>query len=144
MTIRPARPSDAHSIAALHAHSWRASYRGILLDKFLDGPLEENRIALWRARCSDVTRQDQHILVDEHAGEIRGFACVFLDADPQWGSLLDNLHVVPNLKGQGLGRHLIGAIAATVIQNASSPMLHLWAYEQNTAARRFYEHLGGI
>jgi GNAT superfamily N-acetyltransferase len=144
VTIRHARPADAHSIAALHANSWRASYRGILSDEFLDGALDENRLALWTTRCSDVSRQNQLIIVDEHNGEIRGFACAFLDADPRWGSLLDNLHVVPNLKGQGLGRQLIGAIAGAVFQDASSPTLHLWAYEQNIAARRFYEHLGGI
>jgi GNAT superfamily N-acetyltransferase len=144
MTIRQSRPGDVRFIAALHANSWRAAYRGILSDEFLDGPLDENRLALWSTRCSDITRQDQHIIVDEDQGDIRGFACAFLDADPHWGSLLDNLHVVPDLKGRGLGRQLIGAIAAAVIQNASNPTLHLWAYEQNIGARRFYEHLGGV
>jgi len=29
------------------------------------------------------------------------FACAYLDADPEWGTLVDNLHVVPGLKGKG-------------------------------------------
>jgi ribosomal protein S18 acetylase RimI-like enzyme len=144
VTIRAARPDDASAVAILHASSWRSAYRGILRDDFLDGALDENRRALWGARLSDGTQEHQLILVDEDAGEIRGFACAFIDADPQWGTLLDNLHVVPELKGQGLGRRLMSAVAAQVQQSASKPMLHLWAYEKNLAARSFYERLGGV
>jgi GNAT superfamily N-acetyltransferase len=144
MTIRAARPADAPAVATLHANSWRSAYRGILRDEFLDGALDENRRALWDSRLSDGTADNQFILVDEEAGRIRGFACAFIDADPEWGTLLDNLHVVPELKGQGLGRRLISMIAAKVLQNASKPMLHLWAYEKNVGARRFYERLGGV
>ncbi|HEY2675822.1 MAG TPA: GNAT family N-acetyltransferase [Steroidobacteraceae bacterium] len=144
MTIRPAHSADAPAIAQLHASSWQTAYRGILLDAFLDGPLLENRHALWRDRLSLDARADQFVVVDEQAGEIRGFACAFFDADPEWGTLLDNLHVVPKLKGRGLGRQLISATAAAVMRNTANPQLHLWAYEQNRAARRFYERLGGI
>lgn len=128
----------------LHANSWRSAYRGILRDEFLDGALDENRRVLWGSRLSDETQDNLLILVDEEAGQIRGFACAFIDADPEWGTLLDNLHVVPELKGRGLGRRLISAIAAKVLRNASKPMLHLWAYEKNLGARRFYERLGGV
>lgn len=144
MMIRAALPGDAPAIAMLHANSWRSAYRGILRDEFLDGALDGNRRALWGYRLSDKTPNNQIILVDEEAGQIRGFACAFIDADPEWGTLLDNLHVVPELKGQGLGRRLLAAIAAKVLQNASRPVLHLWAYEQNHDARRFYERLGGV
>jgi GNAT superfamily N-acetyltransferase len=144
MTIRAARPGDAPAIAMLHANSWRSAYRGILRDEFLDGALDGNRRALWNSRLCDETQENQFILVDEEDGEIRGFACAFIDADPDWGALLDNLHVVPELRGQGLGRRLISVIAAEVLQNGSKPMLHLWAYEKNLAARRFYERLGGV
>jgi GNAT superfamily N-acetyltransferase len=144
MTIRAARSADAPAVATLHANSWRAAYRGILRDEFLDGALDENRRALWDARLSDNSQDNQIILVDEEAGELRGFACAFIDADPEWGTLLDNLHVVPELKGQGLGRRLISVIAAKVLQHASILMLHLWAYEKNLGARRFYERLGGV
>ncbi len=144
MTLRAAQPGDAPAIAMLHANSWRSAYRGILGDEFLDGVLDENRRAVWASRLCDEPQGNQIILVDEDAGQIHGFACAFIDADPEWGTLLDNLHVVPDLKGQGLGRRLMAAIAAAVLQAASKPMLHLWAYEKNLAARRFYERLGGV
>lgn len=143
MTIRVAGASDAVAIAELHTASWQIAYRGLLQDAFLDGPLPSNRRELWESRLSGPQRADQIVLMDDCDGEIQGFACVFLDADPQWGALLDNLHVSPGLKGRGLGRRLIGAVAQRVRQHSASSRLHLWAYDQNLAARRFYERLGG-
>jgi GNAT superfamily N-acetyltransferase len=143
MTIRNAVPPDADAIAQLHASSWQTAYRGILRDEFLDGPLLENRRALWRARLAGEDRADQIVLVADQSGSLQGFACVFLDADAEWGSLLDNLHVIPELKGRGLGRQLIAAVAAQVAAYGSCKRMHLWAYEQNLGARHFYERLGG-
>ena len=74
MMIRAALPGDAPAIAMLHANSWRSAYRGILRDEFLDGALDGNRRALWGYRLSDKTPNNQIILVDEEAGQIRGFA----------------------------------------------------------------------
>jgi GNAT superfamily N-acetyltransferase len=143
MTIRMAEPADADVIAQLHARSWHTAYRGILSDDFLDGPLLANRQALWRARFTEVDRTDQMVLVDEEAGKIQGFACAFLDADPDWGTLLDNLHVVPECKGQGLGRQMMAQVAKRLLE-LNRTRLHLWAFEQNHAARKFYERLGGV
>jgi GNAT superfamily N-acetyltransferase len=143
MTIRLAVPSDAPTIARLHAASWQTAYRGILRDDFLDGPLLSNRHDLWSVRFSGSPAADQIVVVDDCEGEIQAFACAFLDADPEWGALLDNLHVTPNLKGKGLGRCLLSEIARRVLQQRAASRLHLWAYEQNLGARRFYERLGG-
>ena len=144
MTIRAAGFADAVAIAQLHTQSWQTAYRGILRADFLEGPLAENRRRLWHTRLSDGERADQFVLIDTQGGAIRGFACAFLDADTEWGCLLDNLHVVPDLKGQGLGRQLMSAVAERVWRSNPSSRLHLWAYEQNLAARRFYERLGGV
>ena len=143
MTIRTAGLADAVAIAQLHTYSWQTAYRGILRDDFLEGPLPENRRKLWHTRLSDSKRADQLVLVIEQGGTIRGFACAFLDADPEWGCLVDNLHVVPDLQGQGLGRQLMSAVVERVWLSNPGSRLHLWAYEQNLAARRFYERLGG-
>jgi GNAT superfamily N-acetyltransferase len=143
MTIRAAGLADAVAIAQLHTRSWQTAYRGILSDDFLQGPLSENRRALWHARLAESERADRFVLVDEQGETIRGFACAFLAADPEWDCLLDNLHVVPDLKGQGLGRQLMSAVAERVWRSNRHGRLHLWVYEQNLAARRFYERLGG-
>jgi GNAT superfamily N-acetyltransferase len=144
MVIRTAGLADADTIAQLHTRSWQSAYRGILSDDFLQGPLPENRRVLWRTRLSDADRSDQCVLLDEQDGALRGFACAFLGADPEWGCLLDNLHVVPDLKGKGVGKQLMGAVALRVLSSNPQGRLHLWAFEQNLGARRFYERLGGV
>jgi len=144
MTIRAAGMADAVAIAQLHTLSWQTAYRGILSDDFLQGPLPENRRVLWQTRLAESDRADQFVLVDEQGGTICGFACAFLEADSEWGSLLDNLHVVPDLKGKGLGRQLMTAVAQQALRSNPGGRLHLWAYEQNLAARRFYERLCGV
>ena len=144
MTLRAAGLADAVAIAQLHTHSWQTAYRGILRDDFLDGPLPQNRRKLWHTRLSDSQRADQIVLVDDQGGTLRGFACAFLDADPEWGCLVDNLHVAPDLKGRHLGRQLLAAVAERVRLVNPGGRLHLWAYEQNLEACRFYERLGGL
>ena len=144
MTIRPAVASDAACIASLHARSWQTAYRGILRDEFLESPVIANRLQLWRERLSDSPPHNQYIILSEHGREIHGFACAYLDADPQWGTLLDNLHVAPGQKGRGLGAQLMAIVARKVQRDGLTPALHLWVYEQNLSARRFYGRLGGI
>ena len=72
-----------------------------------------------------------------------GFACVLLDAEPQWGALLDNLHVTPAMKRQGIGRHLFEHAHRWVDATAPGTSLHLTVIEANVDARSFYDRLGG-
>ena len=143
MTIRAAGLADAVAIAQLHTRSWQTAYSGILSEDFLHGALAENRRVLWHTRLAEPERPDQCVWVDEQGGAIRAFACAFLEADFEWGCLLDNLHVAPDLKGKGLGKLLMTVVAQRVWRCNAHGRLHLWAYEQNMAARRFYERLGG-
>jgi GNAT superfamily N-acetyltransferase len=71
-----------------------------------------------------------------------GFACVFPDEHPRYGALLDNLHVLETMKGRGLGSQLLVAAAGWCEQRRSGSGMHLWVYERNLAARRFYERFG--
>lgn len=122
MTVRPAMLSDAIAIADLHAESWRSTYRGILGDAFLDGPVIQDRRKLWEARLSRSPMPDtQLVRVIEDGGVLTAFVCALLDADPEWGALLDNLHVSPSSKGQGLGRRLMAEVAAWYFSKGPIP-----------------------
>jgi N-acetylglutamate synthase-like GNAT family acetyltransferase len=79
--------------------------------------------------------------VAEHEGALVGLAHTIFDADPEWGALLDNLHVSYTLKRQGLGARLLAETARVV---AGRSGLYLWVLEQNTAAQAFYKAQGGI
>jgi hypothetical protein len=57
-TIRAATLSDADTIAALHAASWRSSYRGILSETTLGHGLDEERRKHWRGKLADASAKD--------------------------------------------------------------------------------------
>jgi GNAT superfamily N-acetyltransferase len=134
-------PDDADAIAALHAMSWRAAYRGMLPDAFLDGPLDEDRRAQWRARLASPPPDRPIVLKATEGPTLLGFACVFQQQDDIWGALLDNLHVLPGSTGQGIGAGLLRA-AQQRTAAAARQRLHLWVFEANGRARRFYERHG--
>lgn len=140
--IREARESDADDVARLHAASWRTAYRGALSDAYLDGPIEAERAALWRGRLGQPA-QDQLVLVAESAGQMVGFACAYGGHDPRWGTFLDNLHVVPELKRQGIGAQLMVEVAAWSARSLPGQGIYLWVLQSNLSARRFYARLGG-
>lgn len=141
VVVQPAEPADADTIARLHVRSWRSAYRGMLPAEFLDGPVGDELPALWRHRFSSEDSERKTVLKAVHRESLIGFACVLHDADPAWGPLLDNLHVAPELKGQGVGRLLFDAVRGTV---APAAQFHLWVLEANAPARRFYDRLGGV
>jgi GNAT superfamily N-acetyltransferase len=135
---RRAGAGDAATIAALHTASWRTAYVGILDDDYLAGPIEADRLGVWAERLA-TPRDDLFVLLAETAdGTARDFVCVMPDADPPWGALVDNLHTHPAHRGGGIGETLLRAAAAAV-----TGALHLWVYDANIGARRFYGRLGG-
>jgi GNAT superfamily N-acetyltransferase len=144
MKLRKALPSDAAAVAELHTDSWRNTYRGILSDYFLDHEIFENRLAHWQRRLSDRQPDTQLVLLAEEPGQLIGFTCVFLDADPRWGALLDNLHVRFDTQSRGVGRQLMSQAIAWILKKRPDSGLYLWLFEGNHQARGFYERLGGI
>ncbi|VVE03243.1 N-acetyltransferase [Pandoraea iniqua] len=138
-----ATQSDVDAIAALHAHSWQATYSHALPDGPLLAHLAREHASLWRER---LTRADDPALriwkacPDLDGGPLAGFICALSGAD---GILVDNLHVAAPWQGQGIGQALFGRVRAW--SNALDPTapLYLWVLAQNTRARRFYEQLGG-
>ena len=142
MRLRAATDADVAAITAVHIANWRSAYRGLLSDAYLDDDIVAERGAVWEERFAQPA-PNQFTIVAEVDGEFAGFAHSYADEDAEWGTLLDNLHVVHARQGAGLGRALMVETARWVRANARQPRLHLWVLEANTAARGFYERLGG-
>ena len=142
MFFRIAYPNDAAAIAHLHAESWRNTYRGMMSDAYLDGDVFTERLKKWQARF-DNPKDNQHIIVALQNDELAGFACVYGADDEKWGSLIDNLHVRPDLKGQGIGKQLIQKAMDWARENYPEQGIYLLVFEANEASRRFYEAMGG-
>lgn len=136
------RNTDVATIAALHCASWRAVYRGIFSDEFLDGDLLANREALWHKRLAELSDLTFGFIA-RLDGEPGGFSFVYGKHDEKWGSLIENLHVEPRLKGQGIGRQLLSAVAGRCQLLAPETAMFLHVYEANIPACHFYDSIGG-
>src|SRR4029077_11126194 len=121
---------------------WRRHYRGAYSDAFLDGDVAENRRSVWEERLSAAGHYAT-VLAEDEAGGLIGFVHVVFDEDERWGSLVDNLHVAGGRKRSGVGTALMVRAAMAVTGQAATDAMYLWVLEQNTAAQRFYQALGG-
>jgi L-amino acid N-acyltransferase YncA len=143
IVIRPATEADAATIAAIHAASWRNANAHILAPEFLSGGIEADRLAVRSQRLRDRPPPQLVDVAFDRTGLAQAFACAYRDFDPVWGSLLDNLHVRPQARGQGIGKQLFRAVAGQLSAGDSGSGLHLWVFEANVAGLRFCKRLGG-
>jgi ribosomal protein S18 acetylase RimI-like enzyme len=104
---------------------------------------EADRLTHWRRRLSAPTERDVGVLALQEGAAV-GFVVAVRDDDESWGSLLDNLHVLPEHKGHGLGRSLMRELVAQLANAGTAAGLYLWVYDANAGACRFYERLGAV
>jgi len=145
MIVRPATSEDCGAIATLHADSWRTTYRHILANDYLDHHVAEDRQDLWAARFIKYDQRKHQIAVAASRAQdaITGFVCVLLDEEPDYGALLDNLHVAPDRHRQGIGRRLMASAAHWIAEKQPTWAMHLWVYEANAKSVLFYRSFGG-
>ena len=141
--IRLAQAADASDIAKLHADSWRRHYRGAYSNRYLDGDLDADRLAVWTERMNRPDCEQFTLLAEHRHGPV-GFAHVALDADSTWGALVDNLHVARSVQRNGVGTLLLDRAARIVIERRPGSGLYLWVLEQNEPAQAFYLSRGGM
>lgn len=137
MLVRPMTKRDHPAAKALHLASWRTAYVGYLPDDFLKEPVAEYMDHVW---SKPMAAPDAGWVAIED-GEVIGFAVVRTrNAD---GPLLENLHVSPNLRGGGVGRALIVALASQLSADGYD-QLWLTVLAANTRARSAYVRWGGV
>jgi len=141
--IRRATVADAEAIATVRIDSWRASYRGVVPDAYLDAMKTDDSTRMWTrvleaasdAACTFVA------LIDD---ELVGFAAGITLAQPKLGfdAELSALYILPSVQRAGIGRHLLAQVATTLAA-AGAPNMLVWVLAKNKKARQFYEGLGG-
>jgi ribosomal protein S18 acetylase RimI-like enzyme len=138
--VRSATPADIASIASVHVASWNAHYRGILDDAEIDKRTVDYRIDGWK-KTFEVP--GQLIYVAETNGDaMLGFAsALVMPTTPDgFDCYLGLLYLTADAKGNGVGRALLRAVAADLVQRDCKNMA-LRVLRRNPA-RAFYEHLG--
>ena len=139
LRIRAATAVDLPAIAEIHASSWRAAYRGILADAFLDGDLLEERKALWSEKAERMGPRDNLLIAVEGKGTvgfIAGWRSAALGCEDGYGLYIDNLHVRPDLRGNKYGERLFRTLARNFASNTTDAKVsaYLWLLDGNAPA----------
>ncbi|MFR9794325.1 N-acetyltransferase family protein [Streptomyces sp. MS06] len=141
--VREMAAADCERVAEIRVGGWRAAYRGLMPQPFLDGlsvarDAERHRERLRRGDGSVLN------LVAEQGGELAGWAChgPYRDGGSRTGDAeLYALYVDPDRWGTGVGRALLEE-SVRRCSAAGRPRMLLWVLRDNTRARRFYERAG--
>lgn len=146
-SLRRAQRDDFGAIAKVQTDGWRDSFRGVMPDSVLDGPLLDEHRTLWRRMLSSRGGfgDDGHPwLAVDHDGRVIGFSAYGPVRGSSWAhdAEIYALYVNTAWHGQGLGRALVQQTARGLLEQHRRSLL-LWALEDNHKARAFYEHIGG-
>jgi GNAT superfamily N-acetyltransferase len=125
----------------LHTRNWQRYYRGIYSDAYLDGPLAEDHLRMWRERFSRFNERDEFIRVACEDGRTVGLAYAMARAGDENGVLLENLHVEPAYQGRGAGKQLMAEVARWAVARQLPLCLQVFAANENSVA--FYRRRGG-
>jgi GNAT superfamily N-acetyltransferase len=133
-SLRPATPADAATLLTL--------VRGLAEYERAPGDVVATEADFVRALSSTPTEMDS--IIAEHDGRALGFALFF----PTWstwrgrpGIHLEDLFVVPEARGKGIGRALLARVAAVAVARGCA-RLEWQVLDWNEPAIGFYRALG--
>jgi len=141
--IRKAAAEDAAGMAKVHVDSWRATYKGIVSDEFLEGLSYSHREAGWRQRIDQNSSKYDMFVAQNESGHIVGFADGGPErsGDPVYDGELYAIYLLQDYQKQGIGRRLFQHVVQHLVESGFRTML-IWVLAENPS-RRFYESLGG-
>jgi ribosomal protein S18 acetylase RimI-like enzyme len=140
VSIRQAKSEDAEGLSRVFDAAWREAYQGIIPGLTLEKMLARRGLRWWR---STVTRGRPLAVLDIGQG-VAGYASYGRCRDralPADGEI-DELYLLPEYQGVGLGRRLFRAVCNDLRAREMSRIV-LWALADNARACAFYEGMGG-
>lgn len=138
-----ATAANAEEIAALHTLSWQRHYKNFYPKTYLENEVPEERRKVWLDRFSH-DNPKRSVIKAQWQNKIIGFACTYLNSDQKYGALVDNLHVLQEYQGLGIGKKLLALSASWVFKTDPQSAIYLYVLEDNIPARKFYQHLKAI
>lgn len=140
--IRQAEPRDAFRIAELHIKFWRAAYKGIIHQTYLDDGM--NIGALARRWQKGFEKSKKRTFLAFHGASLVGFVTAGTSRDPRYSNYaeLHALYVDPCYFGNGVGKALFRRAFAYVRELGFSKVF-VCVLAGNKIGRRFYERMGG-
>ena len=139
MEIRYMTPSDDRiAISRIYEESWKAAYRGIIPQDYLDS-IQEGR---W---VNNLDIPEWFTMVCIEQGEYIGtssFCRSRFKQYPDAGEVI-SIYLLPDYWGKGYGKELLKNVLDELKFQGFSEVF-LWVLEENSRARRFYESYGFI
>ena len=141
--VRHMNQSDASAIARVRAESWRAAYRGIVPDAFLDGMDVGGWADVYRRLLENPPEKMASFVVEADA-KVVGMAATSpnRDDDTPYSAELLMIYLALGYWRRGIGQKLMHATTTWLIGQGMASMI-VWGLAENWPARRFYEALGG-
>jgi ribosomal protein S18 acetylase RimI-like enzyme len=139
--LRPARASDAASIAAVHDAAWRLAYSGLIPGRELERMVTRRGPTWW----DGAIRRGSRISLLTVAGDVAGYGSYGRNRATAIGvgGEIYELYVKPEYQGLGFGKRLFGACRDALAERELSG-LAVWVLSDNEPACRFYRALGGV
>jgi GNAT superfamily N-acetyltransferase len=149
--VRAARASDAAGLARVQVASWLVSLAGLVPEPVLAELTSAAAEEQWAGRWLDAitapptSRHRVHVAVDADRTSVTGFAAAgpATDGDlwPGTDAELYELHVLPELAGQGHGGRLLHAAADTLAEDGFQTA-YTWALSADEERLEFLEAAG--
>ena len=141
-TIR-ATKHMAKEIAYIQATSWQAAYRGIIPDANLDEFTPKKRTGIIRKSIATSGQTYFLLCVDFNPiGMIVLGKARDMDAQKDTGEVLA-IYLLPDYWGAGYGYQMLD-FAMKWLQNEGYRLVFVWALQENSRARAFYERFGFV
>ena len=140
--LRRATPEDAAALAAVEVRCWRAAYRGLMPDAYLDGLSQVEKAETWHQNLLKHGQSGRkRVWVAGGDASICGFVRVGSVIDEGEVGLIYLLYVLPEQQHRGVGTALMQA-GMQDLRDFGMREATLWVLRDNLRARRFYEQLG--
>lgn len=153
VAVRSAQLDDCEAIAAVQVAGWRAGYRGLIPDAYLDGLDVEEQSRKWAGffTAPPDRRPRGRLLVaedtDDTGGTVDGFVAFGPPLDSESARLTEGqlyaIYADPQRWGRGVGHALIEE-ATVQLRGIGARTALLWVVENNERAERFYRRHGWV
>ena len=139
-SLRRAREADLGGLSRVFDASWREAYRGIIPGVALERLIAGRDGAWWRSAL----RRGRPVAVIDTGDVLVGYASYGRTRSRALGaeSEIDELYLLPEYQGVGLGRRLFRAVRNDLADHGLT-RLGVWSLEDNARGGAFYQGLGG-
>jgi len=141
LILRAATRADARAIAEIHVAAWRAAYRDLMPQGYLESLSIDERARMWDKTIAQPG--PAHLALAELDGALAGF-CLYGPTRDRAATDVAEIYAVnvhPARWRQGAGR-LLCAHALREAAVREHIAMTLWVITGNGRARRFYQRLG--